>query len=142
MIDVKTYCRWRIFLAKYAAGQDLSLSIETQQLLVAHQWPGNVRELENSIQRALVLKTTSVLSPADFALENVSGDSQSEQVEQSADGSSSSLQEQLRDSQTQLLLNTLKACGGVRKDMAAQLGISERTLRYKLKALRDRGLLN
>jgi two-component system, response regulator FlrC len=129
------------FLDKYAAGQDLSLSIETQQLLVAHQWPGNVRELENSIQRALVLKTTKILCPADFALENVSDD-RTQQIEQSADMSSNSLQEQLRDSQTQLLLDTLKACGGVRKDMAAQLGISERTLRYKLKALRDRGLLN
>ncbi len=130
------------FLDKYAAGQDLSLSIEAQQLLVAHQWPGNVRELENSIQRALVLKTTTVLCPADFALENVSSEHFTEQVEHQSDATSPSLQEQLRDSQTQLLLDTLKACGGVRKDMAAQLGISERTLRYKLKALRDRGLLN
>jgi len=130
------------FLDKYAAGQNLSLSIEAQQLLVAHQWPGNVRELENSIQRALVLKSTMVLRPADFALEHVSGARCMAQGEHQSDTSSMSLQEQLRDSQTQLLLDTLKACGGVRKDTAAQLGISERTLRYKLKALRDRGLLN
>ncbi|MCR9261262.1 MAG: sigma-54 dependent transcriptional regulator [Pseudomonadaceae bacterium] len=130
------------FLDKYAPEQDLSLTLEAQQLLVAHQWPGNVRELENSIQRALVLNTSGVLGPADFALENTSSNCQTEQVEQTTGATSSSLQEQLRDSQTQLLLETLKACGGVRKDMAAQLGISERTLRYKLKALRDRGLLN
>ena len=130
------------FLGKYAKSQDLSLSIEAQQLLAAHDWPGNVRELENSIQRALVLKTGAVLGPDDFALENVSGDRHCETDECQAEAPNTSLQDQLRDSQTQLLLETMKACGGVRKDMAAQLGISERTLRYKLKALRDRGLLN
>jgi two-component system response regulator FlrC len=130
------------FLDKYAKGQDLSLSIDAQQLLTAHVWPGNVRELENSIQRALVLKTGAVLCPDDFALEQISGEEQAAQDGYQTETPHSSLQDQLRDSQTQLLLDTLKACGGVRKDMAAQLGISERTLRYKLKALRDRGLLN
>lgn len=130
------------FLDKYAMGQDLSLSVEAQHLLAAHEWPGNVRELENSIQRALVLKTGAVLAPNDFALEKVSGGPHRHADEQQTEAPKTSLQDQLRDSQTQLLLDTLKACGGVRKDMAAQLGISERTLRYKLKALRDRGLLN
>ena len=34
--------------------------------LEQYEWPGNVRELENAIKRALVLATTSILSPADF----------------------------------------------------------------------------
>jgi two-component system response regulator FlrC len=75
-------------------------------------------------------------------LEKIAGEEFAGADEYQIETPNTSLQNQLRDSQTQLLLETLKACGGVRKDMAAQLGISERTLRYKLKALRDRGLLN
>ncbi|XOV81515.1 MAG: sigma-54 interaction domain-containing protein [bacterium] len=129
------------FLLKYAAQQRLSLSAQAQQLLIEHDWPGNVRELENSVQRALVLKTGSVLEPADFALDTSSVERDGERPGQQSQNPNPSLQDQLRDSQTQLLLDTLKACGGVRKDVAVKLGISERTLRYKLKALRDRGIL-
>ncbi len=117
--------------------QNLLLSESAQKLLLSHSWPGNVRELENSIQRALILKQGDLLKAQDFALEHVASPSS----QQPSPGQSASLQDQLRDSQTQMLLDTLRACGGVRKDTAAQLGISERTLRYKLKALRDRGLL-
>lgn len=127
----------QVFLDKYAADQKLLLSEAAQKLLLRHSWPGNVRELENSIQRALILKQGDILKADDFALEV----SENHSSQQSSGGQGASLQEQLRDSQTQMLLDTLHACDGVRKDTAVQLGISERTLRYKLKALRDRGLL-
>lgn len=127
----------QLFLDKYAADQKLLLSEAAQKLLLRHSWPGNVRELENSIQRALILKQGDILKADDFALEY----SENHSSQQPSGGQGASLQEQLRDSQTQMLLDTLRACDGVRKDTAVQLGISERTLRYKLKALRDRGLL-
>ncbi|MEC4724963.1 sigma-54 dependent transcriptional regulator [Shewanella sp. D64] len=49
-------------------GKDFTLNKQAQQALMAHGWPGNVRELENACKRAVILATTSVLTPADFGL--------------------------------------------------------------------------
>jgi len=58
------------FVARYAAELATGpryLSDATVEKLVAQPWPGNVRELENAIKRALVLASSDVLSPEDFA---------------------------------------------------------------------------
>jgi two-component system, response regulator FlrC len=121
------------FLAQYGASKELSLSQQAEQTLNQYHWPGNVRELENAIQRALVLCDQTVIYPQDLGL-----DLSPAYREEGAD----SLQAQMRNQEEQLLLRTLEDNGGVRKTTAAQLGISERTLRYKLKQLKDRGILN
>jgi two-component system nitrogen regulation response regulator GlnG len=58
------------FVARYAeelgTGHRM-LAPAALERLEAHGWPGNVRELENSIKRALVLSSSEVLSPDDFA---------------------------------------------------------------------------
>jgi two-component system response regulator FlrC len=97
-------------------------------MLNAHAWPGNVRELENCVQRALVLCDADVLQPADLVLQPVvaSGDT---------------LQERVRSTEESVLLDKLAVNNGARKITAQQLGISERTLRYKLKQLKDKGAL-
>lgn len=51
-----------------AAGRRLTLSGEALESLQNHDWPGNVRELENTLQRASVLATGSVLLPEDLPL--------------------------------------------------------------------------
>ena len=58
------------FLGRYAidlAGAPRSVADETLALLARHPWPGNVRELENAVKRALVLGSSTLLAPEDFA---------------------------------------------------------------------------
>jgi two-component system response regulator FlrC len=48
----------------------------------------------------------------------------------------------MKDLERQHILDTLTSCGGSRKKAVAALGISERTLRYKLAQYRDEGFFN
>ncbi len=119
------------FLSKHGGPQEKRLSADANAALVQHRWPGNVRELENCIQRALVMSDT-----CDIEVEHLGIELGAQSLEEEA-----SLQVQLRNQEEQLLLRTLAENNGVRKATAAQLGISERTLRHKLKQLRERGLV-
>ncbi len=121
-------------LRKHAPAGSPYLSEAARDLLIDHDWPGNVRELENCMQRAIVLCEHREIVPADLGLSAEPGVLTTEQSE-------ATLQGRMRQQEDQLLLKILKQNNGVRKATAAQLGISERTLRYKLKQLRDRGLL-
>ncbi len=118
-----------------AAGQKTELSKEAMQVLLNHPWPGNVRELDNVIQRAMILKLSDEIRADDIMLEADSGFQQAA----SEDDESGQLQNDLRDRETVVILETLKLFNGSRKQTAEKLGISPRTLRYKLARLRDTG---
>lgn len=107
-----------------------TLAAETK--LLAHSWPGNVRELDNVIQRALILEEGEALSAQALVFEPGIGAPLATGVE--------GLSKDLKGHEKQLILDTLARCGGRRKQAAAQLGISERTLRYKLARLRQAGV--
>ena len=47
---------------------------------------------------------------------------------------------ELRQQEHQIILDTLVSCNGKRKDVAEKLGISPRTLRYKLARMREDGI--
>ncbi len=118
-----------------AAGQKTELTESAKQLLLKHSWPGNVRELDNVIQRAMILKQGNEIRAEDIMLEVVSGFQQAE----TESDDSGQLQNDLRDRETEVILDTLKTFNGSRKQTAEKLGISPRTLRYKLARLRDTG---
>ncbi len=126
-----------LFIQKYAkaAGQHITLSASAALDIKAHTWPGNIRELENVIQRALILKQGKQIESSDIMLETVAVISTPESAEDSA----GQLQNDLRDRETEVIIETLKAFSGSRKKTAEKLGISPRTLRYKLAKLRDTG---
>jgi two-component system response regulator FlrC len=106
--------------------------------LNAYHWPGNVRELDNVIQRALILNSNNLIDAGDLLIENFDTAMvlEPEQVTTSDDklGSELKLQEH------QIILDTLQACHGSRKAVAERLGISPRTLRYKIAKMRDSGI--
>jgi two-component system response regulator FlrC len=121
------------------------LSPAARQALAEHPWPGNVRELDNAVQRALILQTGQQIQSEDFALHwlptGVSPSPAAAPVP--ATGISDDirpLDADLRDREFQVILDTLKAERGRRKETAERLGISARTLRYKLAQMRDAGL--
>jgi two-component system response regulator FlrC len=131
---------------KHAAAK---LSPDAQACLTAYPWPGNVRELDNAIQRALILQQGGLIQPQDFCLAGpvtytampVAAPLSSviREVEIEAD-SAGALGDDLRRREFQMIIDTLRAERGRRKEAAEKLGISPRTLRYKLAQMRDAGM--
>ncbi|OKY24691.1 MULTISPECIES: sigma-54-dependent transcriptional regulator [Thalassotalea] len=106
--------------------------------LNAYQWPGNVRELDNVIQRALILHSDGVIDAADLLIENFDTPAISDVATITA--SDDKLGSELKMQEHQIILDTLQACHGSRKAVAEKLGISPRTLRYKIARMRDSGI--
>ncbi|WP_028694542.1 sigma-54-dependent transcriptional regulator [Pseudomonas cremoricolorata] len=105
-----------------------------------YPWPGNVRELDNALQRALILQQGGVIEAADFCLPGVSAAPAEPEPAVSLDTlEAPGLGDDLRRHEFQMILDTLRAERGRRKEAAERLGISPRTLRYKLAQMRDAG---
>lgn len=128
---------------KHAAA---TLSPQAKACLVGYPWPGNVRELDNAIQRALILQQGGVIEPQDFCLSGpvacapLSALAQAPEVEAPQGESAGALGDDLRRREFQMIIDTLRAERGRRKEAAERLGISPRTLRYKLAQMRDAGM--
>ncbi|NMY97632.1 MULTISPECIES: sigma-54-dependent transcriptional regulator [Pseudomonas] len=121
------------------------LSAEAQACLISYPWPGNVRELDNAIQRALILQQGGLIQPQDFCLAVGAGTAPMPSLApaplQSAPAEAASgLGDDLRRREFQMIIDTLRAERGRRKEAAERLGISPRTLRYKLAQMRDAGM--
>lgn len=141
-------------LAKHCRKMNLGtvrLSAQAAQALQAHPWPGNVRELDNAVQRALVLQQGGVIDVGDLYLDGVISGSglrrtaapapaAVEPVASEPAPASSELGVGVRQREFQLIVEVLRAERGRRKEAAERLGISPRTLRYKLAQMRDAGL--
>ena len=112
------------------------LSAKAINALVSHRWEGNIRELENVMQRALVLAGGDVIDVEHLFLNpmmsSVSSGFLADTVllEEGTD---------MKSFERSHILETLRAVGGVRKLAAEKLGMSERTLRYKLQQYRQEG---
>lgn len=137
------------------------VSSRAVQKLLSYSWPGNVRELDNVVQRALILSDNHKITDEHILLEGVdwqdasslqrvveTGDAIVPNVKNVAeyaaipepDSAVYCLGGELRDQEFSIILETLAECDGKRKDMAQRLGISPRTLRYKLARMRDAGI--
>ncbi|GAB4357181.1 MAG: sigma-54 dependent transcriptional regulator [Immundisolibacter sp.] len=103
--------------------------------LLGYAWPGNVRELDNMIQRALILADAGAIE-ADHLVGAPTPISAAPIAEPACPRE---LDRDLKRREAQLVLGALRAAQGRRARAAAQLGISERTLRYKLSQLRQAG---
>jgi two-component system response regulator FlrC len=132
-------------LARYLLRQSLSatqampkFSDEAKQRLLAHIWPGNVRELDNLMQRALILDNDGVIDADELNFESEGTESRT--IESSARTHQGRLPEDLRSVEEQMILDALAQGRGSRKVVASRLGISERTLRYKIARMREAGV--
>ena len=128
------------FLQQYSAGQDVSFSAGALLKLSEHQWPGNVRELENVVQRTLILRNGLVIDEDVIAFEALSGNREGTTAVEAAPVSVPALDSGLKAREQAMILDALKAERGSRKDTAERLGISPRTLRYKLARFKEMGI--
>jgi two-component system response regulator FlrC len=116
--------------------------------LLAHGWPGNVRELGNVVERALILCDGRTIRVADLRFDLLLAHPAADHpagldLQSSASGppdwlQSAGLQSAVRAREAEAIRAALARCGGRRTEAASALGISERTLRYKLAALAGR----
>jgi len=116
-------------------------SREAQQQLLEHRWPGNVRELDNVIQRALILLGGDQIEVADLCFEqdaSIAAQTVSEPLDD-AGAAQRCLDGGLKTREFELILDALRDYGS-RKEAAERLGISPRTLRYKLARMREQGI--
>ena len=121
----------RVLLQK-TEGQICDFSPQAETSLREYPWPGNVRELENTLQRAQILSNGSKIELDDLVFESLGDTKPSKTPEAALDGN-------LKARESQLIVDALEAVGGSRKAAAEKLGISPRTLRYKLARLRESG---
>ena len=110
------------------------LSAEALAKLEGHDWPGNVRELENVIQRALLLSAGERIEPSDIIFDRPAAPRLV-----ANDEGTGRLSNIVQMHEFQAIRETLAACNGSRIETARRLGISERTLRYRLARLREQG---
>jgi two-component system response regulator FlrC len=122
-----------------SAGQSLpNFTDQAKQRLLAHTWPGNVRELDNLIQRVLILHNEGQIDADELNFESEVTETKPVQTfEHSTPGR---LPEDLRSVEEQMILDALAQGRGSRKAVASRLGISERTLRYKIARMREAGV--
>jgi len=107
--------------------------------LMAHDWPGNVRELDNVLQRALLLGTSERIEADDLAIEVTHHTAPALHLVRAAPAPSGArLAEVSRASEAEAIRAALAETGGRRVEAARRLGISERTLRYRLAEMRER----
>ena len=115
------------------------LSGAARNKLIQYTWPGNVRELENVIQRALILCDDGVIDSGDLMIDMAIHE-EMEVIPSDTAQDNSRLGSELRHQEHQIILDTLALCNGKRKEVAEKLGISPRTLRYKLARMREDGI--
>jgi two-component system response regulator FlrC len=133
----------RHFLAMHGnrAGRAARLDAQAEAKLAAYDWPGNVRELENAIQRAVIMAPTDTIGQDHLALAMPAGIalSPTAAVVGATTAISAISPANIKDLERQHILETLAKVGGSRKKAVELLGISERTLRYKLAQYRQDG---
>ncbi len=101
--------------------------------LAAHAWPGNCRELENVLQRAILLRSGERIEAGDLVIDGASAAPADTAFHFPAP---LSLDEAARSAEAQAIRAALDEVGGHRLRAARRLGISERTLRYRLAEMR------
>jgi len=133
----------RMFLARYNAelGREalIGMSEEVVQLLESYPWPGNVRELKNAIERAAVLCQGNELCPEHLPARVVSGNPARSSAPPGHENNRQDImaraRSELQGIERQRILDALEQSGGNQTRAAEVLGISRRTLVYRLSEL-------
>jgi transcriptional regulator with GAF, ATPase, and Fis domain len=98
---------------------------DAMRALTHHDWPGNVRELENAIERAVVLAQSPVLTTTSISLLGVA-------AAPAVGLPSLRLHQNLEWAERETIRRALEGAGGVKKDAAEAMGISQRALSHYL----------
>jgi DNA-binding NtrC family response regulator len=122
--------------AAHRLGHPVSVTPSALAALSHYSWPGNVRELRNAVDRAAALAGDGPLDVKDFAplTKNGNGNGNGNGTMHGA-APGLDLKSQVEAVERQAILRALEASGGNRRQAASLLGISLRTLFYKMRRL-------
>jgi two-component system response regulator PilR (NtrC family) len=123
------------FLARCAAEhrkEILGFTADALRALDAYAYPGNVRELENVIERAVALASGQMIGLGDLPREVSGAASQPTPALLELPAEGCNLDEVLGEVERRILLQALERTGGVRTNAARLLGVTLRSLRYRL----------
>lgn len=149
--DIIPLARAMVNKHQYISGA-MQLDDSAIAALRAYDWPGNVRELENVIQRAMVIADGSLLRADHLGLDTglpvennfipmaLPISDLPSSIDEEAGATTESLADWRIAQEAELIIATLRDTP-TKMAAAAKLGISERTLRYKLARLRDSGMM-
>ena len=120
----------RHFVTEFTApGETITLAPEAVARLLDHPWPGNVRELRNTIQRAVLMRRTDVLEPADITFTARTLSSQLQIAH-------ATRQKTLYELEREAIITELVRHGGNKTEAAAALGLSRSTIHRKIEEYR------
>ncbi len=119
-------------IANFGSSKKISKSVSEK--LLTYAWPGNVRELQNVIQRAIILSPTETITEESLIFEGTSFQEQKEMPVKRE------LSENLSHQEFKIIQKTLSDTGGDKSKTADILGISPRTLRYKIAKMKKLGI--
>lgn len=157
--DVVPLARKLLAQMSLSMGQAAKFTAAAEARLLTHSWPGNVRELQSVVQRALILAEDEWIDAEALPLVStsqalpVAGVAGGLSAVKSAPGAVSpaptfseppamtGAPANMKALERQHILETLTRVNGSRKKAVAILGMSERTLRYKLNQYRAEGFV-
>ncbi len=133
----------RHFMEKYNAelGKDLKrISEDALSLLIEYQYSGNVRELENIIERAVTLEASDTIHAGSLPHYVAERARKAEGAAMPAGGGEGvkvppqgvDLEKTVEEFEKAIIIDALKKTNGVKKKAAELLGLSFRSMRYKL----------
>jgi two-component system response regulator PilR (NtrC family) len=123
------------FLARCAAEQNKDIRAfapDALRALEGYAFPGNVRELENVVERAVALATGTIIGLGDLPREVSGAAAQPTPALVGLPEEGCNLDDVIGEVERRLLLQALERSGGVRTRAATLLGVSFRSLRYRL----------
>jgi two-component system, NtrC family, response regulator PilR len=112
------------------SGNVRQVSREAMERLLAYTWPGNVRQLESAIERAVILADGEVIHERHLPVEIMDGHSRPSHSGEKIDITGEGLN--LEEVEKRLLIEALEKSGGVIAKAARLLGLTYRTLQYRL----------
>ena len=116
----------------FLSGRHKKLSPAVQRLLLQYSWPGNIRELRNTMERAAILSSGSLILPDD--LPHKLRKPATTEKDNTQQPSGSVLVGDMETIQKKAILEALEKSGGNKTRAAELLGISRRNFIYKLRA--------
>ncbi len=110
----------------------LGFSEETVRVLNGYSWPGNIRELSNAMERAVIMSAGAFIYPEDLPEQIRMAEQEKHPVASTGNIPGRNLRDSMKTVEKELIVTALRQNGGHRELTARTLGVSKRTLLYKL----------
>jgi two-component system response regulator PilR (NtrC family) len=135
-LDIPELAEHFLRRASIEHGKEIAqLSADALRALDAYPFPGNVRELENVIERAVALATSSIIGLGDLPKEVSGAAARPSPSLADLPEEGCNLDDVMSEVERRLILQALERSGGVRTSAAKLLGVSNRSLRYRMQKL-------